>query len=134
MQQSSVTPSLHVVFLGVGEDCCMLSLLLAVPSCIYSFGTVSSLHPTSDFYTCTCTTVHLGLDDGRKSTKPHHIFPPSPGLLPYNFLCVQSGLMLAELRGVAVLDHTSITLLLIGAVLLLVMRYLYSKLKRNATR
>ena len=25
----------------------MLSLLLAVPSCIYSFGTVSSLHPTS---------------------------------------------------------------------------------------
>ena len=27
----------------------MLSLLLAVPSCIYSFGTVSSLHPTSIF-------------------------------------------------------------------------------------
>ena len=25
----------------------MLSLLLAVPSCIYSFGMVSSLHPTS---------------------------------------------------------------------------------------
>ena len=25
----------------------MLSLLLAVPSCIYSFGMVSSLHPTT---------------------------------------------------------------------------------------
>ena len=32
----------------VAEHCCMLSLLLAVPSCIYTvFGTVSSLHPTS---------------------------------------------------------------------------------------
>ena len=34
-------------FLGVAEDCCMLSILLAVPSCFNSFGTVSSLHPTS---------------------------------------------------------------------------------------
>ena len=32
---------------GVAEVCCMLSLFLAVSSCIYSFGTVSSLHPTS---------------------------------------------------------------------------------------
>ena len=48
MQQSSATQSLHLWFLGVAEDCCMLSLLLAVPSCRPTvFGTVSSLHPTS---------------------------------------------------------------------------------------
>ena len=37
----------------VAEDCCMLSLLLAVPSCIYSFW--HGVIPTSyfmDFYTC----------------------------------------------------------------------------------
>ena len=28
MQQSSATPSLHLWFLGVAEDCCMLSILL----------------------------------------------------------------------------------------------------------
>ena len=33
MQQSSATPFLHLGF----WDCCMLSILLAVPSCIYSF-------------------------------------------------------------------------------------------------
>ena len=37
MQQSSATPSLHLWFLGVEEDCCMLSILLAVPSCFNSF-------------------------------------------------------------------------------------------------
>lgn len=60
------------------------------------------------------------------------------GLIPYNFLCVQSGLILAELRGVAILDHTSIALLLLGTVLLLAtglgMRYLHSKLEQNRTR
>ena len=35
----------------VVEDCCMLSTLPVVPSCIYSFGMVSSLHPTSAFFT-----------------------------------------------------------------------------------
>ena len=55
MQQSSATPSLHLWFLGVAEDCCMLSILLAVPSCIYSFW--HGVIPTSyfifnDFYTC----------------------------------------------------------------------------------
>ena len=55
MQQSSATPSLHLWFLGVAEDCCMLSFLLAVPSCIYSFW--HGVIPTSyfifnDFYTC----------------------------------------------------------------------------------
>ena len=55
MQQSSATPSLHLWFWGVAEDCCMLSLLLAVPSCIYSFW--HGVIPTSyfifnDFYTC----------------------------------------------------------------------------------
>ena len=56
MQQSSATPSLHLWFWGVAEDCCMLSILLAVPSCIYSFW--HGVIPTSyfifnDFYTCT---------------------------------------------------------------------------------
>ena len=37
MQQYSATQSLHLGFLGVAEDCCMLSHLLAVPSCTYSF-------------------------------------------------------------------------------------------------
>ena len=27
MQQSSATPSLHLIFLGVAEDCCMLSTI-----------------------------------------------------------------------------------------------------------
>ena len=30
MQQSSATQSLHLWFLGVAEDCCMLSILLVV--------------------------------------------------------------------------------------------------------
>ena len=55
MQQSSATPSLHLWFLGVAEDCCMLSILLAVPSCFNSFW--HGVIPTSyfifnDFYTC----------------------------------------------------------------------------------
>ena len=42
-------------FLGVAEDCCLLSILLAVPSCTYSFW--HGVIPTSyfifnDFYTC----------------------------------------------------------------------------------
>ena len=54
------------------------------------------------------------------------------GLLPYNFLCVQSGLMLAELRGVAILDPASISLLVLGTLLLLAtglgMHYFHSRL------
>ena len=54
------------------------------------------------------------------------------GLLPYNFLCVQSGLMLAELRGVAILDPASISLLVLGTLLLLAtglgMRYCHLRL------
>ena len=47
--------SLHLWFLGVSEDCCMLSILLAVPSCFNSFW--HGVIPTSyfifnDFYTC----------------------------------------------------------------------------------
>ena len=52
MQQSSATPSLHLWFLEVAEDCCMLSILLAVLLVSTVLGTVSSLHPTSYFYTC----------------------------------------------------------------------------------
>ena len=37
MQQSSATPKNQRCREGVAEDCCMLSILLAVPSCIYSF-------------------------------------------------------------------------------------------------
>ena len=55
MQQSSATPQNQRCREGVAEDCCMLSLLLAVPSCIYSFW--HGVIPTSyfifnDFYTC----------------------------------------------------------------------------------
>ena len=55
MQQSSATPSLHLWFLGVAEDCYMLSILLTVPSCFNSFW--HGVIPTSyfifnDFYTC----------------------------------------------------------------------------------
>ena len=55
MQQSSATQSLHLWFLGIAEDCCMLSILLAVPSCFNSFW--HGVIPTSyfifnDFYTC----------------------------------------------------------------------------------
>ena len=63
MQQSSATPSLHLWFLGVAKDCCMLSILLAVPSCFNSFW--HGVIPTSyfifnDFYTCN-TYVYLNL-------------------------------------------------------------------------
>ena len=48
-------PPYILFFGGVAEDCCMLSILLAVPSCIYSFW--HGVIPTSyfifnDFYTC----------------------------------------------------------------------------------
>ena len=54
MQQSSATPSLHVF--GVVEDCCMLSILLAVPSCFNRFwhGVIPTSHFIfNDFYTFT---------------------------------------------------------------------------------
>ena len=56
MQQSSATPSLNLWFLGVVEDCCMLSIFLAVSSCFNSVW--HGVIPTSyfifnDFYTCT---------------------------------------------------------------------------------
>ena len=68
-----------------------------------------------------------------------HIFLHThTGLIPYNFLCVQSGLMLAELRGVAIFDPASIAVLLLGAAFLLGtvigLHYLHSKLERNRTR
>ena len=49
MRQSSATSSLHLGFLGVAEDCRMLSTI-ACSAFLYStvFGTVSSLH--LDFY------------------------------------------------------------------------------------
>ena len=55
MQQSSATPKKSRCREGVAEDCCILSILLAVPSCTYSFW--HSVIPTSyfifnDFYTC----------------------------------------------------------------------------------
>ena len=56
MQQSSATPSLHLWFLGVVEDCCMLSILLAVPSCFNSFwhGVIPTFYFIfNDFDTCT---------------------------------------------------------------------------------
>ena len=54
MQQSSATPKKSRRREGVAEDCCMLSILLAVPSCTYSFW--HGVIPTSyfifnDFYT-----------------------------------------------------------------------------------
>ena len=55
MQQSSATQSLHLWFLGVVEDCCMLSILLAVPSCFNSFwhGVIPTFYFIfNDFYTC----------------------------------------------------------------------------------
>ena len=55
MQQSSATPKNQRCRDWVAEDCCMLSILLAVPSCFNSFW--HGVIPTSyfifnDFYTC----------------------------------------------------------------------------------
>ena len=47
MQQSSATPQNKRCRDWVAEDCCMLSLLLALPSCIYSFW--HGVIPTSYF-------------------------------------------------------------------------------------
>ena len=57
MQQSSPTSRV----LGVAEDCYMLSILLAVPSCFnVFFGMMSSLHPTSFLMmTCSFTTSRI---------------------------------------------------------------------------
>ena len=45
----------YISIFGVAEECCMLSLLLAVPSCFNSF-----CHPyiQLDFYTCNITTIY----------------------------------------------------------------------------
>ena len=48
MQQSSTTPSLHLWFLGVAEDCLLVSTV---------FGTVSSLHLTSFLMIFTLVTL-----------------------------------------------------------------------------
>ena len=45
-------------FLGVAEDCCMLSILLAVPSCTYSFWHV--LHPISFLMIFILVYIHIG--------------------------------------------------------------------------
>ena len=63
MQQSSATPKKSRCREGVAEDCCMLSILLAVPSCTHSFW--HGVIPTSyfifnDFYTC-FTIFYAGL-------------------------------------------------------------------------
>ena len=73
MQQSSATPSVHLWFLGVAEDCCMLSILLAVPSCFNSFW--HGVIPTSyfkDFYTC-------NIVDGLRRALANEI-PVTPGV------------------------------------------------------
>ena len=48
-------PNPYILFLGVAEDCCMLSLFLAVPSCICSFwhGVIPTFYfILNNFYTC----------------------------------------------------------------------------------
>ena len=76
MQQSSATPSLHLWFLGVAEDCCMLSILLAVPSCFSSFW--HGVIPTSyfifnDFYTCTIRHHKVGWRACNNFLQPHSL-------------------------------------------------------------
>ena len=82
MQQSSATPKKSRCREGVAEDCCMLSILLAVPSCTYSFW--HGVIPTSyfifnDFYTCIYINEpkgHSGLR--RSSVAPLIDFSQSP--------------------------------------------------------
>ena len=81
MQQSSANPTL----LGVAEDCCMLSLLLAVPSCIYSFW--HGVIPTSYFiFNDFCTCYYMLLP---------HVYPMAsgqqnrPSIAPLGVSCLQ---------------------------------------------
>ena len=63
MQQSSASLKNQRCMDWVAEDCCILSILLAVPSCIYSFwyGVIStSYFIFNDFYTC-FTNFYAGL-------------------------------------------------------------------------
>ena len=70
MQQSSATPSLHLWFLGVAEDCCMLSILLAVPSCFNSFW--HGVNPTSYFiFTLVYLNVPQKMDMASFLLSPH---------------------------------------------------------------
>ena len=57
MQQSSATPKNQRCREGVAEDCCMLSILLAVPSCIYSVW--HGVIPTSDFIFNDVIIIHV---------------------------------------------------------------------------
>ena len=71
MQQSSATPKNQRCRDWVAEDCCMLSILLAVPSCFNSFW--HGVIPTSyfifnDFYTCFTNLGAALLGSGTAST------------------------------------------------------------------
>ena len=90
MQQSSATLSLHLWFLGVAEDCCMLSILLAVPSCFNSFW--HGVIPTSYFiFNDFFTLVYLwGYGQYRLEVFQSILFPPPPPPPPPHFLQVLS--------------------------------------------
>ena len=69
MQQSSATPSLHLWFLGVAEDYCMLSILLAVPW----HGVIpTSYFIFNDFYTCIYYPYPITLVYAECYTCDHH--------------------------------------------------------------
>ena len=74
MQQSSATQSLHLWFLGVAEDCCMLSILLAVPSCFNSFwrGVIPTFYfIVNDFYNIRESVDSLCRDDADTPMPPY---------------------------------------------------------------
>ena len=78
MQQSSATQSLHLWFLGVAEDCCMLSILLAVPSCFNSFwhGVIPTAYFIfNDFYTCILSNCTMSKDKFCPTDECTHIVP-----------------------------------------------------------
>lgn len=54
------------------------------------------------------------------------------GLLPYNFLCVQAGLVLSELQVISVLDPWSLLTLLLAAGSLLAVAFLVRRCRQRA--
>lgn len=53
------------------------------------------------------------------------------GLLPYNFLCVQAGLVLSELQLLSVMDPWSLLSLLLATASLLLVAWLVRKCKHR---
>ena len=83
-------------------------------------------------HACTHTHTHTHMH-ARIHTHPPttHILPPHTGLLPYNFLGVQAGLLLRDLQLLQVLDVRSTVSLLLAAGALMTITLTIGRYRRT---